>query len=142
MIILIASLALGSCAGVYARTRNWLGEDLASEVHRWAKTGYPEQTIYRRLFDRQVLSEPRGSATESKNSAHSPEPLSLVSKGVLFLAIAPERCQELRSIPDQRLPGQLSLLDDQRVTRFAAGVDNPAILRRFVKEVLCPLESH
>lgn len=146
--ILIVSLALGASAGVYARTRNWLGEDLASEARRWTKTGYDEQTIYRKLFDRQavpegtqILPERRSAGGESK-SAPPPLEAALVSRGVLFADVSPDRCKELRNSSDNLLRSRLSLLNDERVTRFAAEVEDPRILRAFVKEFVCPLESH
>ena len=48
--VLILGLAAGACLGVIARTRNWLGNSVDSDVKMWFKTGLPEQELYRRLL--------------------------------------------------------------------------------------------
>lgn len=111
-----------------------------SEAQRWAKTGYDEQTIYRRLFDRDAPALPRSSSSESKESGHTPASSDAWKQGVLFSSVPQDRCKELRNVSDDRLSTNLTLLNDSRVTHFVATRPTPKILRAFVKEVLCPAE--
>lgn len=141
--VLILGLAAGACLGVFARTRNWLGNSLDSDVKRWAKTGLPERDLYRRLFDHEYPASPP-SATVARNADTGEKPSSETQHvspylGVLFSgeSTAIERCPTLKNSKPEDLQRLLLLTNDERLSHFAARVRDPMVLRAFVMEFLC-----
>lgn len=49
--LLVIGIFVGSISGVYARTRNWLGAPLSTEIVQWTDLGLPKTEVVHRLFN-------------------------------------------------------------------------------------------
>jgi hypothetical protein len=67
---MVIGLALGSSAGIYARSHNWLGTSTTSIASEWKDTGLSEQEIARRVFDSLY---PKSAIPESQSVAIEPD---------------------------------------------------------------------
>lgn len=50
---LVGGIVIGSIAGISARTQDWFGSDVQTDMQRWKKMGMDEKIVRERLFDRE-----------------------------------------------------------------------------------------
>lgn len=131
--LLIGGILVGSCAGIYTRTNDWLGPSPHRLAVQWSGSGLAEKDIQRRLFDR--LYPPIAAAkpvpdpsAESANDLHS--------LGVLY-GLRSSDCQALQGKRGGELRDKLNLLGRQPVTTIVAKCQEDEVCLDAIREVLC-----
>jgi hypothetical protein len=72
IMFMVLGLAIGSSAGIYARSHNWFGTSAPSITSEWKDTGLSEQEISRRVFDSTYPPSPALEAKTTTTQANTP----------------------------------------------------------------------
>ena len=127
--IFVAGLVVGSILGMWARSNDWLGRDVATEADAWLAAGIdlPRAEIVARIFAQQYPATGGGSGGSAQ----------FTDTSTLLFSIGAEECKVLTAKQGSELRNELLSSTITGWQQLPGLVADDARLEVIIKEVLC-----